>query len=133
MGQTLQDIIDQAIYGVPEVKPEERRLFLSTILERIHLALTKKQVIQTGMYAEALTLFKTKSNLHIYINGDLNYQNYANYVKEAGKLGIPFTVVTPPKPTPFGLVIADKSKAIHAASVFIEDELYKRDMEESEK
>ncbi len=130
MEQKMKDIIDAALYGAPETKPEERSLFLSTIMERIHLALTKKQVIQKGMYPEILTLMKTKTNVHLYINGDLSYQNYSNYIQEANKLGVRFTIVTPTKPTPFGLIIADRSKAIDAPTIFIEDELYKLDMEE---
>lgn len=129
----MKDVIDRALYGAPEIKPEERSLFLSTILERIHLAITKKQVIDKGMYPEALTLMKTKENVHLYINGNLSYQNYSNYIQEANKLGIRFTIVTPTKPTPFGLIVANESHAVDAGQIFIKDELYERDMEESEK
>ncbi|TWI57820.1 YueI family protein [Halalkalibacter nanhaiisediminis] len=133
MAQKMKEIIDAALYGAPEIKPEERSLFLSTILERIHLALTKKQVIQKGMYPEVLSLMKTKENAHLYINGDLSYQNYSNYIQEANKQGIRFTIVTPTKPTPFGLIVANQSQAIDATNIFIEDELYQLDMEENEK
>jgi len=130
MTEKIQDIIDRAIYGTPEIKPEERNLFLTTILERIHIALTKKQVIHKGMYSEVLDVLKRKSNLHLYVNGDLNYSNYSNYIQEASKLGVRFTIVTPQKKTPFGLVLADESRAVDPVNIFIKDELYEREMEE---
>ncbi len=128
----MKDVIDRALYGVPEIKPEERGLFLSTIIERIYLALTKKQVIRGGMYEEAIRLMKTKQNLHLYINGNLAYKTYSNYIQEASKHNCRFTVVTPPRTTPFGLVLADESSAIESTNMFVKDELYQLDMEEIE-
>lgn len=130
MSEKVQDVIDRAIHGTPEVKPEERNLFLTTLLERIHITLTKKQVIHKGMYKEVIETMKNKSNLHLFVNGDLNYSNYSNYIQEANKWGIRFTIVTPQKKTPFGLVLADESRAIDQKNVFIKDELYEREMEE---
>ncbi|MFC0473532.1 YueI family protein [Halalkalibacter kiskunsagensis] len=131
MDQKVQDIIDRALYGTPEIKPEERQLFLTTILERIHLVLTKRQVIHKGMYSEVLQIMKTKSNLHLYVNSNLNYGNYSNYIQEANKLGIRFTIVTPQKQTPFGLVVANETQAIDSTDIFVKDDLFERDMEES--
>ncbi|MCL7747183.1 YueI family protein [Halalkalibacter alkaliphilus] len=131
MEQKVKDIIDRALYGTPEIKPEERNLFLSTILERIHKALTKKQVIQKGMYSEVIQLMKEKRNLHLFLNGKLSYSNYSNYIQEASKAGIRFTIVTPQKETPFGLVLADESTAIDSNDIFVKDDLYELDMNES--
>jgi uncharacterized protein YueI len=130
MSEKVLDVIERAIYGSTEIKPEERSIFLSTILERIHIALTKKQVIHKGMYPEVLEVLKKQSNLHLYLNGDLNYSNYSNYIQEATKLGIRFTIVTPQKQTPFGLVLADEARAIDRANIFVKDDLYEREMQE---
>ncbi|GAE24773.1 hypothetical protein JCM9140_725 [Halalkalibacter wakoensis JCM 9140] len=131
MGQKVKEVIDRALYGTPEIKPEEKNLFLSTFLERIHIALTKKQVVHKGMYPEVVEIMKEKKNLHLYINGNLNYGNYSNYVQQASKSNIRFTIVTPKKQTPFGLVLADETQAINRNNIFIQDELYDLDMEES--
>jgi uncharacterized protein YueI len=131
MDQKVQDIINHALYGTPEIRPQERQLFLTTILERIHIALTKRQVIHKGMYSEVLQKMKTKSDLHLYVNSNLNYRNYSNYLQEANKLGMRFTIVTPQKQTPFGLVLANESQAIDAKDIFVKDELFERDIEES--
>ncbi|MET3504751.1 YueI family protein [Halalkalibacter oceani] len=131
MEQKMKEVIDRALYGAPEIKPEERNLFLSTLLERIHLALTKKQVINKGMYKEAVELMKTKRNLHLYLNGNLGYNHFSNYIKEAGAHGVSFTFVTPKKLTPFGLIVANQTEAIETKQLFIKDELFELDMEES--
>lgn len=131
MKNALHQILVRGIHGSPETLPEERALFLSTISERIHLALTNKQVIHKGMYQEAIELFRTKKELHLYINGDLSYNLYSNYIKEATKFQVPFTVVNDGHDTPIGLVIASQfaireEKGYH---FFIEDHIFKRDME----
>ncbi|MDT8861723.1 YueI family protein [Alkalihalobacillus sp. MEB130] len=131
MDQKVKDIIDRAIYGAPEIKPEERNLFLTTIVERIYIALTKKQVIHKGMYSEVVAMIKQEKNAHLYVNGNLSYSNYSNYIQEANKAGIRFTIVTPQKQTPFGLVLAHESQAIDRTDIFVKDDLYELDMDDT--
>ncbi|MCD8508747.1 MAG: YueI family protein [Bacillus sp. (in: Bacteria)] len=54
----LDEILQRGMFGNKETLPEERKLFLSTISERIYLALTNKQVRKRGMYDEAKELMK---------------------------------------------------------------------------
>ncbi|RXI99460.1 DUF1694 domain-containing protein [Anaerobacillus alkaliphilus] len=127
----LQDVLQRGIYGSPETLPEERALFLSTISERIYLALTNRQVIHKGMYSEAIDVMKTKKDAHLFINGELTYTLYSNYLKEAAKYKIPFTVVNDGHDTPIGLVLASNTAINYGKEpeFFIQDEIYKRDME----
>ncbi|MBU8905732.1 YueI family protein [Desertibacillus haloalkaliphilus] len=128
MSDKLQEALERGLYGTPETKPDERRMFLSTIVERIYLALTKKQVIQKGMYDEAIDIMKSKRNIQLFINGSLSYQLYANYVKQANQFQVPFTVVNVEHETPIGLVLASKQEAINQTDIFIKDDLYKSEM-----
>lgn len=128
----LQEVLINGISGTPETLPEERKLFLSTISERVYIALTNKQVIHRGMYHEVTELMSTKKKqgLHLYLNGQLSYSLYSNYVKEAVKNHIPFTVVNDGYDTPIGLVLASSSAySSKEYNFFIEDEYFKRDME----
>ncbi|MFV8826638.1 YueI family protein [Alkalihalobacterium sp. APHAB7] len=127
MEDKLKDIINRGLYGNPEIRPEERNIFLTTIIERVHLALTKKQVIHQGMYDEAVRLLQNEQNIHLYINGNLSYQLYSNYVKEANKHHVPFTVVNANQTTPIGLVLATEFQAINKPEIFIKDEFYEMD------
>ncbi|WP_261179985.1 YueI family protein [Anaerobacillus sp. CMMVII] len=129
----LHDILFQGIHGRAETLPEERALFLSTISERIYLALTNKQVIHKGMYPEALEVMRTKKDIHLFINGKLSYHLYSNYLKEASKYRIPFTVVNDGHDTPIGLVLASQT-AVNSGkdyTFFVEDDTFQRDMGKS--
>ncbi|KYG32087.1 YueI family protein [Alkalihalobacillus trypoxylicola] len=131
MNEKVQQKIDHALYGIPQVKVEERNLFLSTIVERIYYALTLKQVQRDMMYNPVLEKMNQEKNLHLYINGNLSYATYSKYVKVANSKGIAFTITTPPHESPFGLVLATKNTAIDREQIFIEDEWFERDMEEA--
>ncbi|MCM2677797.1 YueI family protein [Alkalicoccobacillus plakortidis] len=126
----VNDILEEAIYGKPEIRPQERKLFLSTILERVYVALTVKQVVSGSVYDQVSTIINTKKDLHLYINGHLSYQFYSRYTKLATKANVPFTIVTPTESIPVGLVLADAHHALSPAinSVFVEDTLYEKDM-----
>lgn len=126
----VNDILEEAIYGKPEIRPQERKLFLSTILERVYVALTVKQVVSGNVYDQVSTIINTKKDLHLYINGHLSYQFYSRYTKLATKANVPFTIVTPTESIPVGLVLADAHHALSPAinSVFVEDTLYEKDM-----
>ncbi|PYZ98623.1 hypothetical protein CR205_08595 [Alteribacter lacisalsi] len=124
--EKLKEVLKQGVYGSPEIRPDERRLFLSTLRERVHLALTNRQVREQGMYREANEMM-SKSGLKMYLNGALNYPAYSNYVQAANKNGVPFTIVNDGKDSPVGLVLAS-DYAVEKEHIFIEDELYNRDM-----
>jgi len=126
----LEDILKQGIYGSLQIRPEERKIFLSTIAERIHLCLTKSQVRHRGIYPEMDKLMKEKNNAHLYINGTLNYLKYSNYIQAANKYSLPFTIVNDGQDTPIGLVLAAESAINMESEMFIKDDLYKDDMEQ---
>lgn len=129
MARDVNEILEQAIYGSPETKPGERKVFLTTILERVHLALTKNQVRAKMIYEEAERILKTKSNLHVYLNAELGYGAYSDYIRLLSTYNVTYTIVTSTGDTPFGLVIADKDKAIFADSPYVIDDVHKQDIE----
>ncbi len=128
----LEKILMQGIHGTIETLPEERALFLSTISERIYLALTNRQVIHKGMYKDAIEIMQSKKNIHLYINGELTYSLYSNYIKEASKYKIAFTIVNDGHDTPIGLVIASDTAINNSGqfNFFVEDDIFERDMGE---
>ncbi|WP_096201254.1 YueI family protein [Bacillus sp. FJAT-45350] len=130
MSNKVNEILERGIYGTPETLPEERNIFLSTIVERIYLALTKKQVIHKGMYDEAVRFLNNKKDIRLFINGNLSYHLYSNYVKEANKNNVPFTVVNDQNNSPFGLVIASDRTAVNHSDIYIKDDYFHREMNE---
>ncbi|WNF37775.1 YueI family protein [Bacillaceae bacterium IKA-2] len=126
----IHELLMQGIHGATETLPQERVLFLSTIRERVYLALTNKQVFHKGIYNEALQLLQSKKDIHLFINGELSYQHYSNYLKAATKYNVPFTVVNDGHDTPLGLVLASDKALTNSDDykIFIEDEIFQRDI-----
>jgi uncharacterized protein YueI len=116
------------MYGTPQLRPEERKLFLSSFAERVYLALTKSQVRHRGIYAEAETMMTQQKNAKLLINGGLSYHEYSNYIQTANKHHIPFTIVNDGRESPLGIVLAADSPVNREDSMFVKDDLYHDDM-----
>ncbi|UCZ54558.1 YueI family protein [Bacillus shivajii] len=127
--EKLEEVLKRGIYGAGEVKPEERKLFLGTISERVYLALTNAQVRKKGMYPEVEKLLKTKKGIRLYINGTLNYPSYSNYVQSANKNSVQFTIVSDGQDSPLGVVIAAEQAIDNQGDIFIKDDAFDYDME----
>ncbi|CAM3799381.1 YueI family protein [Alkalicoccus chagannorensis] len=125
----VNKVLKEGILGKPELKADEKRVFLGNFAERVKIALTNGQVYKKGMYEEVVHKMKD-TQLHLYINGRLPYQSYNNYVKEATKHGVPFTIHAEAGDTPVGLVLAS-DKPVFEQEKFIEDDIFKHDMEHS--
>lgn len=126
--QKLEQILKHGIHGSPELLPEERKLFLSTISERVYLALTNSQVRQRGTYDEADQVMKQQKDARLLINGTLNYAAYNDYIQTANKHTIPFTIVNDGHSSPFGIVLASETAVNNEENMFIEDNLFESDM-----
>ncbi|KMK76001.1 YueI family protein [Alkalihalobacillus pseudalcaliphilus] len=130
MNHKIQEKMDYALRGTPQVKIEERNLFLTTIAERIFYALTLSQVRTSAIYREVIDKMDKEQDVQLFINGNLSYSDYAKYVQAANSKGVRFTITNPQHETPFGLVLATERRAIDLDNIFIEDELYEYDMGE---
>jgi uncharacterized protein YueI len=119
MGEHVDDYIDRGIHGVKETKADERQLFLSTIRERVILALTDGQVMKSTVYEPITKLVKQYPDCRMFLDGELNYSYLSKYIKLANKLNIPFTIVDDMRnQTNIGLVLAS-SKAINKDSIYV--------------
>ncbi|MEH7386199.1 YueI family protein [Bacillus sp. JJ1521] len=91
---SVEDILQQGIHGAKEIKPEERKKFLGTIRERVEFALTQSQVRENKVYQEIQDTCKKKKEVHMYLNGHVDYPSLSKYVKLAGANNIEYTIVT---------------------------------------
>ncbi|WP_202081168.1 YueI family protein [Caldalkalibacillus salinus] len=129
--EKIEHILKQGIYGTPETKPEERKLFLSTLRERVYIALTMSQVKEKDVYPEVEQQMKgilSLDQVHMYLNGHLDYSYLSKYIQLATKYNCPFTMVqNNTHHSPMGLVLADE-EAVERDSIYIEDALFKQDI-----
>jgi uncharacterized protein YueI len=103
----VDEVLQQGIHGALETKPEERRKYLGTLRERIIVALTKSQVAEAKPYPELGQFMKQHPQAHLFLNGNMNYDDLSKYVKIATKNKIGHTIVTNKEhDTDIGLVLA---------------------------
>lgn len=126
--KNVEDYLQEGIHGQKQNKPEERNMFLSTLRERVEIALTVGQVMQEGVYKEVTESMTPSQSLTLYLNGSITYSYLSKYIKLANEKNIPFTIVqNKGTNTSIGLVLAHSS-AVDKANIYVEDEIYKKEM-----
>ncbi|MBY0122220.1 YueI family protein [Bacillus sp. S/N-304-OC-R1] len=94
MSKNIDDYIMQGIHGQKQTKPDERRRFLGTLRERIVIALTQSQIREKGIYPQVEEALKNNNKAHLYLNGNMNYEELSKYTKIAAKYQVEYTMVT---------------------------------------
>ena len=119
--KTVEDILEQGIYGPKEINPEERRKFLGTLRERIVLALFSAQVRGEHVQPELVDEMKRNSGARLYMNGTIDYTYLSKYIKVANQYGIPYKMVTNQgRNTDIGLVLA-YDHAVDKENIYIDE------------
>ena len=54
----VDEYLQQGIYGIKEIKPEERKKYLGTLRERVIAVLYQSQVLEKEVYPEIAQLIK---------------------------------------------------------------------------
>lgn len=92
--KTIDDIIEQGIYGAKEINPDERRKFLGTLRERIVIALTSPQVRADQVQSEVTDIIRNNKEAQLYLNGNIDYAYLSKYIKVAQANNVSYTIVT---------------------------------------
>lgn len=94
MSNNIDDYIMQGIHGQKQTKPDERRKFLGTLRERIVIALTQSQIREKSIYPQVEEALKNNKKAHLYLNGNMSYEELSKYIKMAAKYQVEYTMVT---------------------------------------
>ncbi len=126
--KNVEDYLQEGIHGQKQNKPEERNMYLSTLRERVEIALTIGQVMQSNVYTEVANSMRTSQSLQLYVNGSITYPHLSKYIKLANEKNVPFTIVqNKGTHTPIGLVLAH-STAVDKEQIYVEDAIFKQEM-----
>ncbi|MGD6833115.1 YueI family protein [Sutcliffiella halmapala] len=126
MGKNIDDYIDNGLKGTPEIKPGERKEYLSQLRERVILALTNGQVMQAKVYVPLGDLMKRYPGSRLYLDGDINYAHLSKYTKMANQYNVPFTIVDDKaSSTNIGLVLANPH-AVDKDEIFVDNGEFKK-------
>ncbi|MFJ7509091.1 YueI family protein [Peribacillus simplex] len=116
----VEDYLEQGIHGPKEIKPGERREFLSTLRERVIIVLKKSQVFETNVYPEIEQMMKQYPRSNLFLNGQMDYQYLGKYIKLAMSHNIPYKIVlNKEQNSNLGLVLAENN-AINKEEIYIE-------------
>lgn len=89
----LEQALSIGFNRVPELKKEEKMLFLGEFRERVIRKLTKNQVANPSVFPQIKEALKDKRTLRMLINGDLSFKFTDKYIKLAKEVGKPFTTI----------------------------------------
>ncbi|WP_033796793.1 YueI family protein, partial [Bacillus pseudomycoides] len=125
VNKNVEDYLQEGIHGQKQNKPEERNMYLGTLRERVEIALTIGQVMQSNVYTEVANSMRTSQSLQLYVNGSISYPHLSKYIKLANEKNVPFTIVqNKGTQTPIGLVLAHNT-AVDKEQVYVEDTIFK--------
>ncbi|MEN1935980.1 YueI family protein [Paenibacillus sp. 102] len=128
VNKNVEDYLQEGIHGQKQNKPEERNMYLSTLRERVEIALTIGQVMQSNVYTEVANSMRSSQSLQLYVNGSISYPHLSKYIKLANEKNVPFTIVqNKGTHTPIGLVLAH-STAVDKEQIYVEDAIFKQEM-----
>ncbi|EEL50840.1 hypothetical protein bcere0022_18470 [Bacillus cereus Rock3-44] len=129
VNKNVEDYLQEGIHGQKQNKPDERNMYLSTLRERVEIALTIGQVMQSSVYTEIANSMRTSQSLQLYVNGSISYPHLSKYIKLANEKNVPFTIVqNKGTHTPIGLVLAH-STAVDKEQIYVEDAIFKQEMQ----
>ena len=89
----LEQALTVGVDSVPELKKEEKMLYLGEFKERVLRILSKKQVANISVFPEIIEALKDKRTLKMLINGDLSIKFTDKYIKLAKEVGKPYTTI----------------------------------------
>ncbi|PEE38662.1 YueI family protein [Bacillus pseudomycoides] len=128
VNKNVEDYLQEGIHGQKQNKPEERNMYLGTLRERVEIALTIGQVMQSNVYTEVANSMRTSQSLQLYVNGSISYPHLSKYIKLANEKNVPFTIVqNKGTQTLIGLVLAHNT-AVDKEQVYVEDTIFKQEM-----
>ena len=85
VNKNVEDYLQEGIYGQKQNKPEERNMYLTTLRERVEIALTIGQVMQSNVYSEVASSMRSSHSLQIFLNGGIAYPHLSKYIKLANE------------------------------------------------
>lgn len=91
---SVEDYLNQGIYGPKEINPDERRKFLGTLRERVVIALTQAQVREENVYHEVIDAMKSNPKAKLLLNGNMEYPTLSKYIKLCNKYKVKYSIVT---------------------------------------
>lgn len=117
----LEKALSAGLHGAPELGRDEKKRYLGEFRERVFKTLSRKQVVEPGVYPAISEALKDKRVHRMVINGDIDFHLTDKYSKLARKAEKEVTIVSDPEFTgDTGLVLVGK-EALDVEVIAVED------------
>lgn len=93
MAEDLSEFIKSHAFGVPQIKPDEKRAFLGNFRERVAMAVTVKQLADARMYYLLDEVLTKYPQYRLYLNGRMPTDMVDQYMEQALRHNYPFTIM----------------------------------------
>lgn len=80
----------RGIYGVPELRRDEKIRYLGEFRERIVLAMTQAQVRRKEIPRQVEQALEAYPDLTIVLNGEMEYEAISKYIRLANARNVPY-------------------------------------------
>lgn len=111
----------RGLYGPPELRREEKIRYLGEFRERVVLALTQKQVRQSGIPRQVKDALDAHPDVTLVLNGEMEYGAIAKYIRLANARNVPYRKVYDHEhDTDIGLVLASP-EPVDVPNIYIAD------------
>lgn len=120
MSEDLTDFIKSHAFGVPQLRPDEKRAFLGNFRERVAMAVTVRQLHSEQIYDLLASVLTRYPQYRIYLNGRMPQALVTTYMQQALAHDYPFTIMAqsglrvarPITADDFGWVLASPTEKI---------------------
>lgn len=93
MSEDLTDFIKSHAFGVPQLRPDEKRAFLGNFRERVAMAVTVRQLHSEQIYDLLASVLTRYPQYRIYLNGRMPQELVTTYMQQALAHDYPFTIM----------------------------------------
>ncbi|PNV57243.1 YueI family protein [Limosilactobacillus fermentum] len=94
---SLEQRLQNGVYGTPKINPDEQRRYLGTFRERVCLTISNAQIKERSWTTAVETELKKGVVTQVFINGNLPDQLTHPYVQVIAQAGGNFTLKTDPQ------------------------------------
>lgn len=88
----LDKRLQNAVFGVPLLRPDEQHRCLGTFYERVELQISFAEALRYDCVGVLRDIWKKNTNYQLLINGQLDMDVMGQYIKCANQYGVLFAV-----------------------------------------
>ena len=90
--EVLGTRLQNGMFGVPDLHPDEQHRYLGTFYERVELQISFKQVLRYDFTSVLVPVLRQPRDYQLLLNGQLDMDIMGRYMRLANQYSILFTV-----------------------------------------